>query len=929
MDTNYEYQIQNPTSSNNDIFDLNSYNQGLGANVYKSDFKSSVDNSSIITQSSPFSSKHDDLKSMLESNKDGLKLEAMKKLITMVAKGRTSSADVSAKELFPHVVKNVVTKNAELKKLVYLYLLRYAEQEPDLILLSISTFQRSLKDPNPLMRASALRVMSSIRVKIIAPIMYISIKDCSNDMSPYVRKTAAHAIPKLYNLEPEMKDDIIAIIEKLLQDRTSLVLGSAVAAFEEVCPDRFDLIHSNYRKFVSLIGDFDEWGQQILINMLIRYGRLQFLNPNILIKQTETEGDEEEDENELNYLDNLDPDHRLLLKNAKPLLQSRNSAVVMAVIQLYLYLAPNSELNSSIVRPLIRLLHSKPEIQIVILTNIVSLTSSASDDDPLNDDDEKEEERQADIDETFLMDTTSANRPDQLSLKTLFEPLLKSFFVKSKDPTQVRILKLKILTNLSSSFNIPLILREFQAYINNYQDDMQFVSATIEAIGKCASRIKEIASICLNGLISLLSNRNEAIIAQSIIVIRKQIINKQRQIDRKLLLTNGLQNGQIVDGNNLESNELKESKESPSSTKSSSKRKKGNEKSDHIISLVIKQVSKLIVDKIKTPTAKATVLWILAEFCDKNTKAYQLSPDILRLVAKSFINEVEIVKLQAINLAAKVYLTTCYFETCKNYFTIDDKERIKLLINYIFNLAKYDLNYDVRDRARFLRQLLNKSNTPTGLILAQKVLMAPKNIFIDNKSKDEQDQPLNENLKEDTERTKTLPCLVNGMSKYRIGTLSHFIGKAVNNYEELPDFPTERPDPTVRNTRIEEEDANKQSRLDKEFDLSSPIKKRLNRSDSNENFYSDESGSDEESGSSASTEDSGESSDESGSEDEKSVEQSDEESSSSSSESGSESNDSEDDSSSSESEESLKNNENGLSIAKGNQNLSKDELIKC
>lgn len=83
--------------------------------------------------------------------------------------------------------------------------------------------------------------MSSIRVKIIAPIMYISIKDCSSDMSPYVRKTAAHAIPKLYNLEPDMKEDIIAIIEKLLQDRTSLVLGSAVAAFEEVCSGRFSL----------------------------------------------------------------------------------------------------------------------------------------------------------------------------------------------------------------------------------------------------------------------------------------------------------------------------------------------------------------------------------------------------------------------------------------------------------------------------------------------------------------------------------------------------------------------------------------------------------------------------------------------------------------------------------------------------------------
>ena len=78
---------------------------------------------------------------MLESSKEVSKLEAMKRIITMVAKGR--SAD-SARELFPHVVKNVVTKNLELKKLVYLYLVRYAEQEQDLALLSIATFQHSL-----------------------------------------------------------------------------------------------------------------------------------------------------------------------------------------------------------------------------------------------------------------------------------------------------------------------------------------------------------------------------------------------------------------------------------------------------------------------------------------------------------------------------------------------------------------------------------------------------------------------------------------------------------------------------------------------------------------------------------------------------------------------------------------------------------------
>ena len=59
-----------------------------------------------------------------------------------------------------------------------------------------------------------------------------------------------------------------------------LVAGSAIQAFEEVCPDRIDLIHKNYRKLCNLLIDVDEWGQVAIINMLTRYSRTQFLNPN-------------------------------------------------------------------------------------------------------------------------------------------------------------------------------------------------------------------------------------------------------------------------------------------------------------------------------------------------------------------------------------------------------------------------------------------------------------------------------------------------------------------------------------------------------------------------------------------------------------------------------------------------------------------------
>ena len=44
-------------------------------------------------------------------------------------------------------------------------------------------------------------------------------------------------------------------------DRTTLVVGSAVMAFEEVCPERTELIHKQFRKLCHLLVDVEEWGQ--------------------------------------------------------------------------------------------------------------------------------------------------------------------------------------------------------------------------------------------------------------------------------------------------------------------------------------------------------------------------------------------------------------------------------------------------------------------------------------------------------------------------------------------------------------------------------------------------------------------------------------------------------------------------------------------
>ncbi|XP_069606043.1 AP-3 complex subunit beta-1 isoform X1 [Ranitomeya imitator] len=607
---------------------------------------------------------NEDLKQMLESNKDSAKLEAMKRVVGMISAGKNAS------ELFPAVVKNVASKNLEIKKLVYVYLVRYAEEQQDLALLSIATFQRGLKDPNQLIRASALRVLSSIRVPIIVPIMMLAIKEAAADLSPYVRKTAAHAIQKLYSLDPEQKDMLIEIIEKLLKDKSTLVAGSVVMAFEEVCPDRIDLIHKNYRKLCNLLVDVEEWGQVVIIHMLTRYARTQFVSP---WKEDEVEDAnnfyESDDENEKPADQKkpytMDPDHRLLLRNTKPLLQSRNAAVVMAVAQLYWHLAPKSE-TITIAKSLVRLLRCHREVQYIVLQNIATMS---------------------------------------IQRKGLFEPFLKSFYVRSTDPTMIKTLKLEIMTNLATEANISTLLREFQTYVKS--QDKPFAAATIQAIGRCATNISAVTDTCLNGLVYLLSNRDDIVVAESVVVIKN------------LLQTQPSQHGEII-----------------------------------------KHMAKLL-DKITVPMARASILWLIGEYCERVPK---IAPDVLRKTAKSFTNEDDLVKLQILNLAAKLYLT--------------NSKQTKLLTQYILNLGKYDQNYDIRDRTRFVRQLI-VPNEKSGALCKY-----AKRIFLAQKP-----APVLESPYKDRDH-------------FQLGTLSHTLNAKASGYLELSDWPEVAPDPSARNVEV-------------------------------------------------------------------------------------------------------------------------------
>lgn len=100
--------------------------------------------------------------------------------------------------LFPSVVKLVANQNTEVKKMVYIYLVHYAELEQNAALLAVNILKRDLGHSNQMIRAHALRALSSLRVKVIIQLVVMAVSTACKDSSPYVRKTSAHAIPKIF-----------------------------------------------------------------------------------------------------------------------------------------------------------------------------------------------------------------------------------------------------------------------------------------------------------------------------------------------------------------------------------------------------------------------------------------------------------------------------------------------------------------------------------------------------------------------------------------------------------------------------------------------------------------------------------------------------------------------------------------------------------
>uniref|UniRef100_A0A6B2KXR6 Beta-adaptin appendage C-terminal subdomain domain-containing protein n=1 Tax=Arcella intermedia TaxID=1963864 RepID=A0A6B2KXR6_9EUKA len=397
----------------------------------------------------------------MNSLKEDKKKEAVKKVIALMTVGK----DVSM--LFTDVLKCITTTNLELKKLVYLYVMNYASSNSDDAILAVNTFLQDCTDTNPLIRALALRTMGCLRVIKIVEYICEPLRLGLKDSDPYVAKTAAICVAKLYDLNPSLVETqgFITLLRELISSNNPTVVSNAVAALseiDEVSPEPvFVLTRTELSKLLTALEECTEWGQIYILSSLSKYS----------VK---------------------DDDEALrIVEKVTPRLQHANSAVVLASIKVLmkhidrLEREKQKEITKKMRPTLVTMLSKEPEIQYVALRNINLILQK---------------------------------RPNLLANVT------QSFFCNYSDPLYVKMEKLEIMIMLISEKNIDQVLVELKEYCN--RSDVDFVRKSVRAIGRAAVKLPKSSEKCVQVLLELIKTTKHRYVIQESVVVIKDVLRR-------------------------------------------------------------------------------------------------------------------------------------------------------------------------------------------------------------------------------------------------------------------------------------------------------------------------------------------------------------------------------------------------------------------
>jgi vesicle coat complex subunit len=190
--------------------------------------------------------------------------EKLKDSIKKVIGYMTLGIDMS--RLFSEMVMASQLGDIVQKKLVYLYMSAYAEQNSDLAILAINTLQKDTRDVDPSVRGLALRSLCSLHLANGWEYFQPAIAQGLSDPSGYVRKTAVMSLLKM-KAYSETDQFMPKLLSLLSCDPDANVVSNCVAVLSEY--NQLPSDKQTVYRLLNFFPAFSEYGKTLVMEKVL------------------------------------------------------------------------------------------------------------------------------------------------------------------------------------------------------------------------------------------------------------------------------------------------------------------------------------------------------------------------------------------------------------------------------------------------------------------------------------------------------------------------------------------------------------------------------------------------------------------------------------------------------------------------------------
>lgn len=379
-------------------------------------------------------------------------------------------------KLLPDIINLMRFDDLEIRRVCLDFISFYAHYDPTTASTALRFLKRFREDSDSILRALTIKTLTSVPLSDFIDMSLAVIKLYLRDPNAYVRMSAAYSMARLFqNAQAKVINaNLLDNLNALLYDEEDSVISVALASLDSIIEydKSLDLnLTVNPSHSIKLLKNLHrttEWSQAYILNSL------------------------------LSFIPNDSETALEMVELVIPFLLHENSSVVLNAVKIIVYLS-NYIKNPELILPslpkrlgssLVSLLSKPPEIQFLVLRNIILLL---------------------------------------LSKRELVYFDVEMLFCRYDDTIYVKDTKLEIIYLLANEHNFMTISRELEEYATDV--DVAMARKAIRAFGNLAVKISSAASVCVEVIVDLVSNGAPYIVQESMVVIKNIVRRYPGQFD--------------------------------------------------------------------------------------------------------------------------------------------------------------------------------------------------------------------------------------------------------------------------------------------------------------------------------------------------------------------------------------------------------------